>query len=136
VATITSTCGPAPPHISNGNASFYAVGITQFNISNGQAILNIYKNTVPNSLTIVASTTIYGCHNGMVVRAVMNQANAVVVFIVRTFAGDFMVQTIRESFTIETQNGVKFQRNDVSFNGDAGMWNPDGTPRLHLCGQP
>ena len=39
------------------------------------------------------------------------------------------------SLTISTKyfNGVP--RADVSINGDAGMWNPDGTPRLPICTQ-
>jgi RHS repeat-associated protein len=35
------------------------------------------------------------------------------------------------SVTVSRVNGV----NNVSYNGDAGMWNGDGSPRLPICGQ-
>lgn len=44
---------------------------------------------------------------------------------VRTDTGDIMVFSI----VLSALNGVW----NVSINGDAGMWNPDGSPRLPLC---
>lgn len=48
---------------------------------------------------------------------------------VQTNSGDYMVFKI--TLSKKTFNGIIV--NDVSYNGDAGMWNADGTPRLPLC---
>jgi len=48
---------------------------------------------------------------------------------VRTGNGDFMVFSVGVS--AQWVNGTKIY--NVSYNGDAGMWNPDGSPRLPLC---
>ena len=48
---------------------------------------------------------------------------------VRTASGDFMVFSVAVSGV--WANGKKVY--NVTYNGDAGMWNPDGTPRLPLC---
>jgi len=48
---------------------------------------------------------------------------------VRTGNGDFMVFSVGVS--AQLVNGTKIY--NVSYNGDAGMWNPDGSPRLPLC---
>lgn len=50
---------------------------------------------------------------------------------VRTSSGDYMVFSI--DISAQWINGRKIY--DVSYNGDAGMWNPDGSPRLPLCNQ-
>jgi hypothetical protein len=46
---------------------------------------------------------------------------------VQTPAGQYMVNSV----TLSAGGG----RWDASYNGDAGMWNADGSPRLHLCGR-
>jgi hypothetical protein len=48
---------------------------------------------------------------------------------VRTGSGDFMVFSIDISGTIVNGRTIF----DVRYNGDAGMWNPDGSPRLPIC---
>ena len=45
---------------------------------------------------------------------------------VRTSAGDYSVFSI--GWTRDSNN-----RPDVSYNGDGGLWNPDGSPRLPKC---
>ena len=54
--------------------------------------------------------------------------NNVPTYVVSPFGGNMVF-----SITMSTKffNGIR--RVDVSINGDAGMWNPDGTPRLYLC---
>jgi hypothetical protein len=44
---------------------------------------------------------------------------------VRTASGQYMVSSV----TLSAINGIY----DVSYNGDAGMWNANGSPRLPLC---
>ena len=92
------------------------------NPMSGSVIPGIFRDQFGFPFSFVYSTTVYQYF----VTSLPGSLWQNVPTFVRTPFGDYMVLSITIS---RNRDG----HSDVSINGDAGLWNPDGTPRLPLC---